>query len=176
MNEGMKIELVKFPNDEDWKLVKDCTLVTVGLNAVNPPSYDWKVKLLESRHSPIRELHFVFRITNIPYWVAMHLVRHHIGCQPYVKTQRNDRQSNYDRAKASQDAPVDMMWSMNAESLITIANKRLCNQAAEETREVVKEMCRLVKEKCPEFTNELVPACVRNGGICHEMFSCRKED
>lgn len=166
----MEIELIKYPNDEDWALVKQCTLVTIGKHAVTPPSDEWKKKMLACRHSPIRELKFVFRLTDIPYWVAMHLVRHHVGCQPYVKTQRNDRQSNYDRGKAPQDAPVDMMWSMNAEALMTIANKRLCNQAAEETRAAVMEMCEIVKEKCPEFKDFLVPMCEYSG--CHEFNPC----
>ena len=107
--------------------------------------------MLRARHSPIRELQFVFLLEDVPYWVAMHLVRHHIGCQPYVRTQRNDRQTDYDRRKAPQDAPIDMMWSMNAEALMTIANKRLCEQAAQETHDAVEEMCALVAKANPEF-------------------------
>jgi thymidylate synthase ThyX len=68
-----------------------------------------------------------------------------------------------------------MMWAMNAESLITIANKRLCKQASKETRDVVKAMCDAVIAVCPEFESELVPMCGRNGGVCHEIYSCRGE-
>jgi thymidylate synthase ThyX len=94
-----------------------------------------------------------------------------------VKTQRNDRQGEYDRNSAPQNAPVDMMWSMNAEELITIANKRLCNLASKETRILVSMICKKVKQLCPEFAEELVPMCKRNGGVCHEIFPCgeRKE-
>ena len=167
----MQIEMVKWPTEEDWMLVKQCTLVTVGKESGKKPTNAFKMAILRARHSPIRELRFVFRLTGIPYWVSVHLCRH-IHAQPYVKSQRNDRQSEYDRNKAPQDAPVDMMWSMNAEELITIANKRLCNLASEETRIAVKEICRLVTEKCPEFQKELVPMCVRNGSRCYEMFPC----
>ena len=170
----MKVEVIKYPTEEDWMLVKQCTLVTVGKETDTPPTEKFKKDILKARHSPIRELRFVFRLTDIPYWVSVHLCRH-IHAQPYVKTQRNDRQSGYDRTKAPQDAPVDMMWSMNAEELITIANKRLCNLASKETRELVRMICREVKALCPEFADELVPMCVRNGGVCHEMHSCRKE-
>ena len=90
-----------------------------------------------------------------------------------MKTQRNDRQNEYDRGKAPQDAPVTMMWSMNAEALITIANKRLCNLASKETREIIRKICEEVVKVCPEFKDELVPMCVRNGGVCYEMFSCK---
>lgn len=169
----MKIDIIKYPTEEDWLLVKQCTLVTVGKESDKPATEAFKRKLLRSRHSPIRELKFVFYLKDIPYWVSVHLCRH-IHAQPYVKTQRNDRQDAYDRNKAPQDAPVDMIWSMNAEELITIANKRLCRQASEKTRDVVSDICLAVIEKCPEFKGELVPMCVRNGQ-CYEMFPCRLE-
>ena len=171
----MKVEIVKYPTTEDWLLVKKCTLVTVGKETNNPPTENFKRDILRARHSPIRELKFVFYLTDIPYWVSVHLCRH-IHAQPYVKTQRNDRQSAYDRENAPQNAPVDMMWSMNAEELITIANKRLCNMASKETRELVRMICREVKKVCPEFTEELVPMCVRNGFVCYEMFPCGERE
>ena len=168
----MNVEIVKYPTAEDWLLAKQCTLVTVGKETEVAPTEEFKRKLLKARHSPIRELRFVFRLTDLPYWVSVHLCRH-IHAQPYVKTQRNDRQTQYDRNSAPQNSPVSMMWSMNAEELITIANKRLCNLASPETREVVRMICDQVIDMCPEFKDELVPMCVRNGGLCHEIFSCR---
>ena len=170
----MKVEIVKYPNEADWLLVKQCTLVTVGKDSDKPATEKFKRDLLRSRHSPIRELRFVFRLTDIPYWVSVHLCRH-IHAQPYVKTQRNDRQTDYDRNKAPQDAPVDMMWSVNGEALLTIANKRLCNLASKETRQLIGMICSEVVKVCPEFKDELVPMCVRNGGVCYEMFPCNKE-
>ena len=170
----MEIDIIKYPTEEDWMLVKQCTLVTVGKESNKPATEEFKRKMLRARHSPIRELRFVFRLTGIPYWVSVHLCRH-IHAQPYVKTQRNDRQDAYDRNKAPQDAPVDMIWSMNAEELITIANKRLCNLASIETRLTVWKICKAVMKVCPEFTNELVPMCARNGQ-CYEIFPCGLEE
>ena len=167
----MRVELMKYPTYEDWWLAKECTLVTVGKNVVNPPDIKWKKKILESRHSPIRELRFAFKLTDIPYWVSVHLCRH-VHAQPYVGSQRNDRQDKYDRNEAPQSSPVTMIWTMNAEELMTISNKRLCMKASKETREVVQEMCRLVCEKLPEFSGLLIPACEWQGGVCHEMFPC----
>ena len=70
-----------------------------------------------------------------------------------------------------------MIWDMNAEELMNVANKRLCRLASAQTREVVEKMCALVIEKMPEFKAVLVPACEYNG-VCHEMFPCvrRKND
>lgn len=168
----MKVDLIKYPSAEDWMLCKQCALVTVGKNAVTSPSIEWKHQILEARHSPIRVLNFMFRL-EVPYWVSVHLCRH-VHSQPFVRSQRNDRQSDYDRNKAPQDETVTMLWYMNAEELMTIANKRLCKQASEETRQVVKMMCKEVLKVCPEFEGLLVPMC--RYGKCHEIFPCKRGD
>lgn len=165
----MKVELIKHPSAEDWLLCKQCALVTVGKSAITEPDEKWKHRILEARHSPIRELKFVFKL-DIPYWVSVHLCRH-VHAQPYVRSQRNDRQTDYDRNSAPQNAPVTMLWSMNAEELMVIANKRLCKQASEETRQVVQAMCEEVVKVCPEFWGLLVPMCMY--GKCHEMHPCK---
>lgn len=169
----MQITLMEYPNDHDWTEVKRRALVTVGKIPLSAPGFKWKNAILEARHSPIRRLRFSFLLEDVPSWVAVHLCRHHVGCQPYVRSQRNDRQSDYDRNKAPQDAPVNLIWDLNGETLMEVANKRLCNQASPETRAVVRKMCELVIEKCPEFQQHLVPMCVYHGGVCHEMFPCQ---
>ncbi len=170
----MKVTLLSYPTEQDWMGVKRRALVTVGKQPITPPDAEWMVKILEARHSPIRYLHFSFLLEDIPSWVSVHLVRHHVGVQPYVKSQRNDRQSDYDRTKAPQDAPVTMILDVNGEALLTLANKRLCKQASEETREVVKMMCNEVTKVRKEFAPFLVPMCVYHGGRCHEMKPCQE--
>lgn len=167
----MKVELLRIPTAEDWMEVKRRALVTIGKAPVSPPDEKWKRAMLRARHSPIRYLYFSFLI-ECPYWVSVHITRHHAGIQPFVRSQRNDRQAEYDRTKAPQDAPVVMILDVNAEALITLANKRLCNQASKETQQLVYRMCALAKEACPEFEFELVPMCDRNGGVCHELYPC----
>lgn len=167
----MKVEMLEHPTEKDWMEAKRRALETIGKSPVKAPGEDWKMRSLKARHSHIRRLPFSFLI-ECPYWVAMHITRHHVGVQPYVRSQRNDRQTAYDRAKAPQDAPVTMILDMNAEGLLNIANKRLCRQAALETRALVSLMCQEVLEACPEFRHELVPTCIHQGGICPEMTSC----
>lgn len=167
----MNVILLEHPTDDDWMGVKVRNLVTIGKRAVNPPDDTYKKRMLMARHSTIRYLRFSFYLEDIPYYVSTHLVRH-IHAQPYVKSQRNDRQSDYDRTKAPQDAPVNMIWDMNAEEFLTICNKRLCMTASPETREVVKKMCELVGESNPEFEQFMVPTCEYHGGVCQEFYSC----
>lgn len=168
-----KIELIKYPTEEDWMFVKQCTLVTVGKDSLTPPSEKLKRTLLKARHSPIRELRFAFRLTGVPYYVSVHLARH-IHAQPYVRSQRNDRQDDYDRNAARQDAPVDMIWTMGGEELLIIVNKRSCSKADAATRAIVGAMCRLVRIYCPEFSEFLVPMCEYHGGVCYEPEPCGK--
>lgn len=166
-----EVEVLKHPTQDDWMLCKKCTLVTVGKETNKPPTEEWKVKLLKANHSPIRTLEFCFRITNIPSWVATHLVRH-VHATPFVKTQRSDRNDGHDRGSDRQDTPVNMCWFMNAEELITIAHKRLCMQASAETRQVVQTICNKVIEVNPEFSDLLVPMCVYRNGRCDEFNCC----
>lgn len=168
----MKARIYLKPTPVDWLLVKRCALFTVGKDiSTTYVSTKWKHKILEARHSPIRELKYIFEL-EVPYWVSVHLCRH-IHAQPYVQSQRNDRQNDYDRKKAPQDTNVKMLWSMNAEELMTVANKRLCGKASQETREVVQMICDEVLKYCPEFEGLLVPMCQYHGGVCHEMFPCK---
>lgn len=172
----MKVELISHPTDEDWLGVKMRALVTMGKSKViNAPSLEWKRKILNARHSPIRYLRFSFFISDLPSWVSVHFARH-VHAQPYIKSQRNDRQSEYDRNKAPQDSPVNMIFDVNAEELMVIMNKRLCKKASPETREVAQMMAQEVIKTNPEFFGFLVPNCQYMGGICREMESCRSDN
>lgn len=168
----MKVELIEKPTENDWLEVKRRALVTIGKKPITPPDDEWKHKILRARHSPIRRLHYSFYI-ECPYWVSVHLCRH-IHAQPYVKSQRNDRQSDYDRNSAPQNAMVSMIWDMTAEELMTIANKRLCSLTAKETREVVQKMCDLVLYDAPEYRGLLEPYCAY-WGRCQEIKPCFKK-
>ena len=169
----MNVTLIKYPSEDDWALCKQCALVTVGLSPKQAPDEQWKKAILQAKHSPIRVLNFAFLLENVPSWVSVHLCRH-VHAQPFVRSQRNDRQADYDRNKASQDTPVSMIWYMNAEELMTIASKRLCMKASPETRGAVLAICEAVIEKCLEFDGLLKPACEWQGGNCYEMQSCGK--
>lgn len=167
----MKVELIKYPTEQDWLFCKQCTLNTIGKSSTKLPNDEWKVKLLESEHSPIRELIFSFKL-EIPYWVSVHIVRHHTGFNHYVQSQRNDRQENYDRNKAPQDELVSHIITMNGQAFINFCHKRLCKQASPETRAVAIEMVRQALETNPEFKSVLIKNCEYRNGKCTEFFPC----
>ena len=168
-----KVEIIKYPNEKDWEWVKTCTLNTVGKKSLTTPTKEWKEKLIKAEHSPLRELWFGIRM-EIPYYVSVHYVRHHIGVNHYIQSQRNDRQTNYDRTKAPQDAMVSHIMSVNAQELVFMSHKRLCNQADHFTKEVMQEIVRQVVEVCPEFKDVLVKLCKYRNGMCTEFYPCKQ--
>lgn len=166
-----KVEIIKRPTEKDWEWAKTCTLNTVGKKSLTAPTKEWKEKLLKAEHSPLRELWFGIRM-EIPYYVSVHYVRHHIGVNHYIQSQRNDRQDKYDRTKAPQDAVVSHIMSVNAQELVFMSHKRLCIQADPYTRTVMKEIVRQIVELCPEFKEVLVPLCKYRNGKCEEFYPC----
>lgn len=167
-----EITLLKWPGEEDWVFAKSCALVTIGKHSGKAPDMEWKHKMLRAKHSPIRTLNFAFYLHNVPYYVSTHLARH-VHSVPFIKSQRNDRQSDYDRNAARQDAPVDMIWYMNAEELLTVASKRLCRKADPATQEIIKRMRTLVLDHCPEFRGLMAPPCAFMDE-CPEMEPCKE--
>lgn len=167
----MKVEILKYPTEADWMWCKTCTLNTVGKTSTKLPTNEWKKKLIESEHSPLRELWFGIRM-EVPYWVAGHFVRHHIGVNHYVQSQRNDRQDKYDRNEAPQGEMVSHIMSVNLQEFVFMSHKRLCYQASKETREVMEEIVRQVVKLCPELKDVLVPLCYYRNGLCTEFNCC----
>lgn len=169
------VEIIKYPTNNDWLWVKRCTLNTVGKKLkknTNEVDEDWKKKIIKSEHSPIRELWFGIKM-EIPYFVSVHFVRHHIGVNHYVQTQRTDR-TGIKRDDLPQGEIVSHIMSVNAQELIFMAHKRLCKQASEETRMIMQEIVKKVIEVAPYMKEVLVPMCVYRGGLCDEFFSCKK--
>lgn len=169
----INVEILKYPNEKDWEWVKTCTLNTVGRKSVSSPTEEWKRKLILAEHSPLRELWFGIRM-EIPYYASVHFVRHHIGCNHYVQSQRNDRQNNYDRTSAPQNAIVSHIMSVNAQELVFMAHKRLCNQADPTTKSIMQEIVRKITKVCPEFSEVLVPLCKYRNCLCTEFYPCKE--
>lgn len=165
-----KIEILRHPTEEDWQRCKMLAMNTIGRKWSGEVSDEWKHKILKAEHSPIRTLWFTVRM-EVPYWVSTHFVRHKYGVEHYVSSQRNDRQSEYDRTKAPQNAMVTHIMDINAQELIQMARMRLCGQASVETRMVMTLIRDAVIDTNPEFADFLVPKCVAHGG-CKEFRSC----
>lgn len=154
-----------------WNEVVNRARTTVNKSEINKePSDDFKKKILRAEHSPIRGLIFCFKISNLKSWVATHLVRHHVGVEKWVRTQRTDR-TGVDRNEIPQGAEVEMEIEANAQALINMARKRLCSQASPETKAVMVAMKEEVEKVDPIVAEVMVKECVYRG-YCPEMWSC----
>ena len=115
------------PSDETWRRVKNHCRTTDNKDFTGNNATDtFKKKILFSEHSPIRLLEFDWSWKGIKYWVHAEWARHKF--EKFISTQRNDRQKNYDRNKAPQDAPVNFDGFANMQNLIDAWRKRLCFQ------------------------------------------------
>lgn len=132
------------------------------------PSEDFKRYILLAEHSPIRNITVRWTWRGIKSWIATHWSRHKWEC--YIQSQRSDR-TGVARDKLPQDAPVDFTGEANAQQLIDTMRKRLCYQAAPETREYAEDFKAALREVEPELSDVLVPNCIYRYG-CPEMRTC----
>ena len=159
-----------FKHEDNWQDIKDSTMNTIGKTTGKYPDSEWKRKLIMSEHSPIRRMKFYWRWKDLPYFVSTHMVRHKIGIEHFVSTQRSDR-TGIDRNNLTQSNPVNHACESDAQALINISRKRLCNCASKETREAWQLVKDEVAKVEPELANCMVKECVYRG-FCPEMFSC----
>lgn len=154
-----------------WRDVADAARTTVGKgNGEGEPSDSWKLKMVFAEHSPIRLLQFNAIFYDLPSWVSVHFVRHKIGIEHFVRSQRTDR-TGIDRGKLPQDAHVDHRIVANAQSVINISRRRLCHCASQETRVAWRTFLYELKKIEPIITKACVQDCVYRGK-CFEFKSC----
>lgn len=155
---------------DDWKVVKNHCRTTVNKKFSEKDATDtFKKKLLIAEHSPIRLIEFDWSWENMPYWVSTELSRH--KHEKFISSQRNDRQSNYDRNEARQDSPVKMDNYANMQQLIDISKKRLCHAATDEARSYMENFKYELAKTHPVEASVLVPTCIYSLG-CREMSCC----
>lgn len=154
-----------------WGQVKRAARNTINRNGMGAePTEKWKRKILLAEHSPIRKLHYVWRWHDLPYWVSVHFVRHKVGIEHYVGTQRTDR-TGVAREFTPQNAPVPHECDADAQAMINISRKRLCSQASPETRRAWLDVLEEVKRQDPALASVCVPECIYRG-FCPEFESC----
>ncbi len=157
-------------HEDNWQDVKNAAMNTVGKDKGAYPTAAWKKKILLAEHSPIRLMQFAWKWSDLPYWVSVHIVRHKIGIEHFVSTQRTDR-TGVDRTERPQNAPVLHQCQANAQALITISRKRLCSGASAETRQAWQLLKDEIAKVEPELASCMVRECVYRG-FCPEMYGC----
>lgn len=155
---------------DDWKQIKNhCRRTMRKEFTEKEPTEKFKKTLLIAEHSPIRLLEFDWSWKGIPYWVSTEWSRHKF--EKFISSQRNDRQTEYDRNAARQDAPVDMDCYANEQNLIDAFRKRLCHCATDEARGLAEDFKRELSKTHKYEADVLVPNCIYRAG-CPELRCC----
>lgn len=163
----MKTEIIKVKGD--WREVLDDCRSTVGKTSTGKePSEKFRRQMLIAEHSPIRDIIIKWRWADIKSWIATHWCRHKWEC--FITTQRSDR-TGIKRDNLPQAQPVDFVGEANVQHLIDTMRKRLCYQAASETREYAEDLKDAISLRDADIGDALVPNCVYRCG-CPELVTC----
>ena len=151
--------------------IADYARTTIGLNGGDKPVSDnYMRKLYLCEHSPIRSQWYKIRFENIPYCIGMHFARHKVGVEHFFSTQRADRTS-VNRSERKQTDPVLYEMVANAQAIITISRKRLCNCADKETIKAWKMALKELEKINPALASACVADCIYRGH-CMEHKTC----
>ena len=123
----------------------------------------------KTKHSTCRVVLFNVIMENIPTFVSVHFVRHQLGITHFVRSNRIDNNGDGTEDRYSK---VTHQMLLNSESLMNIAQDRLCTKASFETQEVMNKIVEAVDACDSDLAINLVPKCVRLNGMCPEKNSC----
>lgn len=164
---------VKIVQETPWKRALNAARRTVGKDPLDKePSETWIDNILYAEHSPIRLIEYRISFEGIRQWVTTHLVRHWLGFIPFIHSQREDRRNlEVPRDELPQGAENDADFVANAQALINISRKRLCNCASKETKAAWTSVKNEMKKIDPIMAKHMVPECIYRG-FCPELKSC----
>lgn len=136
------------------------------------PSKISRDKLIKCGHSPVRFVQFWIELIGIPTFVSVHLVRHKIGVEHFVESNRDDRGGAGDE-HVNRLTPVNHGLFVNAPALEAMSRKRLCYNSHPKTVAVWMKLKKAMRKVCPATSAAMVPDCVYRNGICPELKECR---
>lgn len=164
-----------FEYSDVWAKVKRAARTTISREGSGKyPDDSWKKTILLAEHSPIRKIKIAWKWFSLPSWVSVHFVRHKFGIEHWVTTQRSDR-TGINRNELPQNAPVSHECEGDAQAVINISRRRLCNQASPETRAAWQEVVEEIRKPDPVLASVCVPECIYRG-FCPEFYPCGYAD
>lgn len=167
----MKTTIKEF--NVNWLAIKNACRQTVSMgDSELEPSSEWKRKLLLCRHSPLRLGNVLWKSEDVLFYVMGHIVRHNVGCTPFVATSREDR-TGIPREERKQTDLVDMQMVANIEALLNISERRLCLCADKNTIVYWQSVLDAVKEYDSDIFWACVPQCIRCGSCIEPFSNCK---
>ena len=126
-------------------------------------------QLLLAEHSPIRTMLYWVDLIGVPTFVSVHLVRHKIGVEHFVKSNRDDRGGD---TEVNRLTPVNHGMMINAQALLNISRKRLCYASHRTTVAWWMRVKRAIAAVDPVVASFMAPECVVRG-YCPEPRECK---
>jgi hypothetical protein len=156
----MKVKVNKLT---DYSLMKEAMEFTSGRDIkLNRANMEW---MYDAEHSPIRTQLFVVKMYEIPTYVSVHFVRHKVGIEHFVKSNR-DKNIPIDR-----NTPVNHMMVLNSHALMNMSHDRLCKTADKVTVQVMNMIKGEIQAVDSILANFLIPKCEYRGK-CPERRGC----
>ena len=137
-----------------------------------PKSTITREKLLQCEHAPVRLIRFFIEIIGLPTKASVHLVRHKIGVEHFVESNRIDKCGGNDE-QINRLTPVNHGMEINAQALIQISRRRLCYNAEKTTVAIWRAVKKEMGNVCAETAQAMVPECVYRNGFCPELKQCK---
>jgi hypothetical protein len=131
------------------------------------PTREFRTRILMAEHSPIRHVQYWIEL-EIPKWVSTHFVRHKIGVEHYVSTSRPDRTG---KPRGESETMVRHGMLINAQAIINISRKRLCQNASKETRSAWEDVINALYGMDAILADKCRAECVYRG-FCPEIPCC----
>ena len=112
------------------------------------------ISLYKSEHSPVRTQLFWISLKNIPLFISTHLIRHHVGSEPFQLTCRDDRNGGNPNL-------IDKIDAVNEKLaiLLSMINKSSHNDQESIIRNVINELDWL-KDNADRYTPVNLSLCI----------------
>lgn len=142
------------------------------MHTLKMPTLETWYKMILSEHSSHRAVEYRIFCEDVPYFVHVHFVRHSVGIQFHVKSQRGDE----NREELPQGTLIDFFFDANVQGLLNLARSRLCFKADQNAQDLMKKVkCALIYEG-DEYDkvlgNLLMKPCSWYRGYCAEPKPC----
>lgn len=154
------------------KLTGEDLLRAACASTTGVPSNISLKSMYKCQHSPIRTQLFWVEMLDVPYFVSVHFARHNVGVTHFVQSNREDRGGK--GPDAPRNTPVKHSMLINAEALINMSRKRLCNKAHGLTKACMLLIRQEVRKVDQELAKVMCSECVYRGGKCHELTPCKE--
>lgn len=142
------------------------------------PKLDTWYKMILSEHSSDRAVKYRVFVEDIKYYGHVHIIRHNVGVEPHVYSQRDDNgtQLTTDRDNIPQGALINMCLDINVQAIVTMARKRMCHKSHRVCQDFMKKLkCSLIYEGDAYdkvLGNLMMPPCSWWRGYCAEPTPC----